>query len=582
MLQIAGQAGFLSRAGADWLVTAHGAAFRDGADSHAPARTETAVLDRCGAGLAAVLRGTLGPPALLFPPDGCDSAAQVYTQTPSARLYIRLAAEVIGRLAHDAARPLRVVEIGAGTGATTSALIPVLPAGSSYCFTDVSPVFLHEAEARLAGTPLDVSFRRLDIEQAPQAQGFLPGVFDVVVAANVLHATADLPRTLGHVRSLLAPGGVLVLIGSVARRAWIDLSFGMTEGWWRFDDAALRHDHALLGSGAWIDLLASAGFDGVHALAAGLSQQAVHPQALLLARAAQAATEAPQRFAGSAWWVVGDRNGIGARLAQAIRDEGGACECVDAGAHPRRPDDSVRGVVFCSALDAPADATGLDAIDSAFAWARWLAEGGGTRLWLATRAAQRVAATDHEFAPHQSLLWGLGRSLALEHPAHWGGLVDLDPGASEAQSVAALLDSLAAGDGEDQVAIRNAVRHVARLAPRTMPAPAALALDAAGAYLVTGGYGGLGPKVAAWLADHGARTLVLIGRRGPLAGPPLTAAIDQLRARRRSDHRNCGRGRRRRDGAPVRAASGRRQTGARRRPRRGGDPLPGPARAHAG
>ena len=213
MLQIAGQAGFLSLDGADWLVTAHGAAFRDGADPHAPARTETAVLDRCGAGLAAVLRGTLDPPALLFPPDGCDSAAQVYTQTPSARLYIRLAAEAIGRLAHDAARPLRVVEIGAGTGATTSALIPVLPAGSSYCFTDVSPVFLHEAEARLAGTPLDVSFRRLDIEQAPQAQGFLPGVFDVVVAANVLHATADLRRTLGHVRSLLAPGGVLVQKG---------------------------------------------------------------------------------------------------------------------------------------------------------------------------------------------------------------------------------------------------------------------------------------------------------------------------------------------------------------------------------
>ena len=505
MLQIAGEAGFLSRDGADWLVTAQGAALRDDASPPAPARTETAVLERCGAGLAAVLRGTLDPLALLFPPDGRDSAAQVYTETPSALLYNRLAAEAIGRLAHDAARPLRVVEIGAGTGATTSALVPVLPAGSSYCFTDVSPAFLHEAEARLAGTPLDFSFRRLDIEQAPQAQGFAPGAFDVVVASNVLHATVDLRRTLGHVRSLLAPGGVLVLIETVARRAWIDLSFGMTEGWWRFDDAALRHDHPLLGTGAWIDLLASAGFDGVNALAAGLSQQAVHPQALLLARAVHAAATAPQRFAGSAWWVVGDRSGIGARLAQAIREEGGACECVDAAALSRLPDASVRGVVFCNALDVLAAATHLETIDSAFVWARRLAEGGGTRLWLVTRAAQRVAATDHGFAPLQSLLWGLGRSLALEHPVHWGGLVDLDPGASEAQSVAALLDSLAAGDGEDQVALRNGVRHVARLAPRALPAPAALALDAGGAYIVTGGYGGMGPKVAAWLVDQGAR-----------------------------------------------------------------------------
>jgi microcystin synthetase protein McyG len=51
----------------------------------------------------------------------------------------------------------------------------------------------------------------LDIEGDPDLQGFAPHTFDVVVAANVLHATADLATSLGHVKRLLAPHGMLVL-----------------------------------------------------------------------------------------------------------------------------------------------------------------------------------------------------------------------------------------------------------------------------------------------------------------------------------------------------------------------------------
>ena len=91
MLQMAGQAGFLFHDGDDWIVTARSVALHDDVVP-APQRLERALLDRCGVGLAAVLRGTLDPLALLFPPDGGDSAAQIYAQSDSARVYNRLSA----------------------------------------------------------------------------------------------------------------------------------------------------------------------------------------------------------------------------------------------------------------------------------------------------------------------------------------------------------------------------------------------------------------------------------------------------------------------------------------------------------
>jgi acyl transferase domain-containing protein/acyl carrier protein len=546
LLGMAGQAGFVASAGnAAWTVTPAGAAWRDETEPLFPKRVEAALLERCGAALAPVLRGQTDALTLLFPPDGVDSAAQVYADAPSAQVYNRLAAEALRTLTQGQSRAPRVIEIGAGTGATAAALIPVLPAGTAYCYTDVSPLFLQEAQERWKDTPLAFRFCRLDIEQAAETQGFVPGSFDIVVAANVLHATADLSRTLQHVQSLLAPGGVLLLVETVARRAWTDLSFGMTDGWWRFADAPLRSDDALLAPAQWATALAAAGFDTVQAVGEAISRDSVHPQALLLARTAgPVAAAAPRRFDGTRWCVVADRGGVGAQLAAAIRAEGGHCDSVDVAAATRQAFDGVQGVVHCGALDAPlAGATQLDTLDdavttgvaSALGIAQRLADHPGTaRLWLITRGAQRVGSGERDFAPAQALLWGLGRSIALEQPQLWGGLIDLDPAGADAHAVAAVLDTLAMRDGEDQVAWRGGARHVARLAQRATPQPAPLGLDPDASYLITGGYGGLGRKVAHWLADQGARHVVLVGRRGAPTEPEdgaFAVAMQQLRER---------------------------------------------------
>ncbi|MGW2423471.1 acyltransferase domain-containing protein, partial [Streptomyces sp. NPDC001709] len=130
----------------------------------------------------------------------------------------------------------------------------------------------------------------------------------------------------------------------------------------------------------------------------------------------------------------------------------------------------------------------------------------GTALWLVTAGA--VAATPADQVPHpeRAMLWGLGRTLALEHPKLFGGIVDLpeDPGRG--------LDRLAAllAGPEDQAAVRD----TGVLVPRLAHAPLAGRTPArqwqpTGTVLVTDGLGPMGLPVARWLAGNGARALVL-------------------------------------------------------------------------
>jgi len=129
-----------------------------------------------------------------------------------------------------------------------------------------------------------------------------------------------------------------------------------------------------------------------------------------------------------------------------------------------------------------------------------------------TRGAVAAGQKPALVAVAQAPVWGLGRTIALEHPEIWGGLIDVDPG-DAARSPRALRDELRAATDDDQVALRDGTRLVARLArldPGSFRAPA---LAGEGVYVVTGGLGALGLRAAEWLAAHGARFVVLAGRR---------------------------------------------------------------------
>ncbi|MFH8808729.1 type I polyketide synthase [Streptomyces hygroscopicus] len=150
------------------------------------------------------------------------------------------------------------------------------------------------------------------------------------------------------------------------------------------------------------------------------------------------------------------------------------------------------------------------------------------RLWCGTRGAVSVGRWDRLTGAAQSQIWGLGRVVALEHSAVWGGLVDL-PESLDERGAARLAGVLSAGDGEDQLAVRGSGVFARRLVRADAGVGAERPWRARGTVLVTGGTGALGGQVAGWLARGGAGHLVLTSRRG-LDAPGAAELRDELEA----------------------------------------------------
>jgi len=220
------------------------------------------LVHHCAGHLAEVLRGAVDPLEVLFGNEAAGRTTQLYENSPISRFYNDLLAKAVQALLTQVGgdRPIRILELGAGTGGTTAYLLPLLPSKNiEYVITDVSPLFLVQARERFQQYAF-VQYLVLDLEKDPAGQGFADGQFDLIVAANVFHATADVRRSLQHARRLLAPAGLLVLQEGSGPRRFLDLIFGLTEGWWRFRDAGLRADYPLLAREKWTDLLREEGF----------------------------------------------------------------------------------------------------------------------------------------------------------------------------------------------------------------------------------------------------------------------------------------------------------------------------------
>jgi NAD(P)-dependent dehydrogenase (short-subunit alcohol dehydrogenase family)/acyl carrier protein len=135
------------------------------------------------------------------------------------------------------------------------------------------------------------------------------------------------------------------------------------------------------------------------------------------------------------------------------------------------------------------------------------------KLWFLTRGAQPAWSDPDLGSIAQSPVWGLGRTAALEHPNFWGGLIDVSVEADPQILAPRIALEISSPDGEDQIALSEGLRMVPRLLSTSPPAPAPTIVKPGSSYLVTGGLGDLGPRIADWLAGNGAQELILCSRR---------------------------------------------------------------------
>lgn len=175
-------------------------------------------------------------------------------------------------IAHKNPR-VRVLQIGTGPGAAARQALKTLgtdeeggPFIDSWHFTDKSSASLDAVKEELSAQSdyLEMHFDKLDIEQDPATQGFESESYDLVVAVQTLHETKDLSRAMTHVRSLLKPGGCLLLIETTQVQLDQKFAFGLVPLWWSCEDAE-RKSGPHLSALQWQTFLTRAGFSGIEA-----------------------------------------------------------------------------------------------------------------------------------------------------------------------------------------------------------------------------------------------------------------------------------------------------------------------------
>ncbi|MDF5712971.1 MAG: SDR family NAD(P)-dependent oxidoreductase [Rhizonema sp. NSF051] len=550
LLEIMVEAGILKRIDEDWEVVSTDE-IQDPQSaiaslSYPEAEAEITLLRRCGPKLAEVLRGECNPLQLLFPEGDTTTLTKLYQDAPMARVTNTLVQETVLSvlLRLPPGRGLRILEIGGGTGATTSYLLPHLKAErTEYVFTDIGAFFTAKAQERFKNYPF-VRYQILDIEKAPIEQGFEPHQYDLIVAANVLDATSNLRTSLHHIKQLLVPGGMLVLMEATAPARWMDLTFGLTEGWWKFSDRSLRPDYPLMSAKQWQKLLQEVGFKLNDDVVLSNQIGDLLQTAVIVTQAEAKPSEAiPQN-----WLLMADSQGVSQQLGELLRSQGELCTLVFPGKeyeqiapqefriNPVSPEHferllaavpNLHFVVNCWSLDAAfapttaeLEVTSLKGCGSTLHLVQALLEKSSQppRFWLVTKGAQAVN-SHHLPGVAQSPLWGMHKAIRLEHPQLNCGIIDLDPEATRDEA-STLFAEIWSDDTEDQVAFRNQTRYVPRLVRRHQTkssdsASPSVSFREDSSYLITGGLGDLGLAVARFLVERGARHLVLLGRSQP-------------------------------------------------------------------
>lgn len=496
---------------------------------------EVELFAHCGPYIAKVLKGE------------SDAAELIFSDwTLINNFYEGFTGKIMNQLAQKAVeillekfpenQKLKILEIGGGTGSSTSFILPKLSKGKiDYTFTDLSKMFFVEAKKKFSNYSF-LDYKILDISKSPQDQGIEGNDFDIVIASNVIHATPELKTTINNVAKLLRPKGFFFLLETSKVQWFIDLIFGMTEGWWSFKDTDLRPEHALLSSKSWQNLLKETAFSEVLAIGDSFNEedltQAVYiakrenyrvidkKEPLLIFKDNEGISDNLLRFykanqrevfevtVGSSFKKTGD---FSFQISNCLEDYLSLFEDIKS--------DAVQ-VLFLKSIDFKKQIVTYDDLvnnqeENLFALIN-LTKAVMQKKYkkvdfaIVTDYANAVDGKQKIIKPYNASLVGLARSISSEYPHIKCKIVDID----DTVNMDKLISELESEIDFNPIAIRENQRYIMQYKQQDIEAlnNDFTTIHPNGLYVITGGASGIGLQVAKYLSTQNNVVLALLNR----------------------------------------------------------------------
>lgn len=226
------------------------------------------LIDICVKNYTSILSGEKSYIEIMYPDKSGDLVKDIYKNNQLADYYNKLLADLLVKYVQEKLQKnsrVKILEVGAGTGGTTRSCISNLKNFDNqieYVYTDVSNNFLDIGKKSFGNELKNITFEKLNIETITQASLAVKEV-DIVIASNVLHATSNMEQTLNNLKSLLREAGILLVNEVTAFKVFSTLTFGLTDGWWYFNDQRKEAHTPIMTLENWKQLILKTGYSSM-------------------------------------------------------------------------------------------------------------------------------------------------------------------------------------------------------------------------------------------------------------------------------------------------------------------------------